>query len=155
MSLTSALQKCFWSSVDFYSCSVSRQATEQAVVPPACKQDHLKAAKSRVVWRLLSTLPQPSFIVPNIPPAAGKSINVLRLPLSQPGGCVSPTCHCWRSKVSRSCVTDGSVHMGLCSPGNSPLQEMQFQCIEAALLDFPAIHALQPPTPGAEGTGAV
>lgn len=92
-------------------------------MPPACKQEHLKAAKPRVVRRLLSTLPQPSFIPPNIPLAAGKSISVLLLSLSQPSGRVCPA-SCWRSKVSRGDrVTDGSVHSDLCLPGTSALQE--------------------------------
>lgn len=98
---------------------------EQAAVPPACKQEHLKAAKSRVVWRLLSTLPQPSFTPPNIPLAAGKNIKIA---FAQPAKCLCvPLATLGKQSEQVPRVADGSVHMDLCSPGSLPSRKMLFQ----------------------------
>lgn len=129
------------SSVYFYSYHLSRWATEQAVVPPACKRDQLKAAMPRVVWWLFSTLLKPSFISPNILLAEGKNHQdaVAFLQLAK-WLCVyaQATSSCWRSRDARRPprwldVTDGSVHRTLHTTivqdcpfppaGNSPLQE--------------------------------
>lgn len=133
-----SLAKVFLELSGFCSCPLSRGATEQAAVPPACKQEHLKAAKSRVVWRLLSTLPQPSFTPPNIPLAAGKNIKIA---FPQPAKCLCvPLATLGKQSEQVPKVADGSVHMDLCLPW----RKMLFQVYRTSSLISQPCHALSP-----------